>query len=211
MIETRVTGSGTPVTIFAHGLGASIDETRAFGSGVPGSKVFFQFPGHGATSLDWYDRPVHDGRVAGFLSYGKTAGILDEIATSNGAGQAVGISLGASVLLHLLAASPARFDRVALLLPASLDRPREVRRSGIPVGYAELLSTPPVVDVGALRNCEAPVLVVGQEGDTEHPAIVAEEIASAFPDADLRIFPPGGLLVAHRARLRALLGEFLRS
>ena len=45
-----MTGPGEPVTVFAHGLAGSIDETRPFGSGVRGSRVFLHFRGHGATS-----------------------------------------------------------------------------------------------------------------------------------------------------------------
>ncbi len=49
-LEVLVAGRGEPVTVFAHGLAsASIDETRPFGSGVRGSRVFLHFRGHGAT------------------------------------------------------------------------------------------------------------------------------------------------------------------
>ena len=49
-IEYVVTGNGPPVTVFAHGLAGSIPETRPFGSGVDGTRVFLHFRGHGASS-----------------------------------------------------------------------------------------------------------------------------------------------------------------
>lgn len=198
--ERLVTGSGRPVTIFAHGLGESIPATRPFGSGVPGTKVFLQFRGHGRTPAPpgpW----TYDDLVAELLA----------VADPAEARQAVGVSLGAAVLLRLLEQRPERFDRVALLIPAMFDRarPDRVVRREISPAYARLLREPPVEDPGALAAVTAPTLVVGQEGDDEHPREVAERVAAALPTARLEILPPGGLLVAHRARLRALLSDFL--
>jgi hypothetical protein len=48
-VEVLVTGSGSPVTVFGHGLAGSIAETRPFGSGVRGTRAFLHFRGHGAT------------------------------------------------------------------------------------------------------------------------------------------------------------------
>ncbi len=112
-LECLVTGSGEPTTIFAHGLGATITETRPLGSGVPGRKVFFQFRGHGAS-----DAPPEP------WTYGDLARDLRAIADQTGATRALGVSLGAGALCRLLADSPERFDRVVLFLPAVLDRPR---------------------------------------------------------------------------------------
>ena len=42
-LECLATGSGRPVTVFAHGLAGGIAETRPLGSGVHGRRVFFQF------------------------------------------------------------------------------------------------------------------------------------------------------------------------
>ena len=43
----RITGTGLPVTVVAHGLGASLPESRALASGIPGTRLFPQARGHG--------------------------------------------------------------------------------------------------------------------------------------------------------------------
>jgi pimeloyl-ACP methyl ester carboxylesterase len=108
-------GSGTPVTVFAAGLGGTIAETRTLGSGVEGTRVFFDFRGHGATPAppdgDW--------------SYGALARDLRTVADATGATRAVGVSMGAAAVLGVLAESPERFERCVLFLPAILDKPRD--------------------------------------------------------------------------------------
>jgi pimeloyl-ACP methyl ester carboxylesterase len=117
-LETLVTGHGEPVTVFAHGLGSGIADTRPLGSAVDGRKVFFQFRGHGRSSAPpppW--------------TYADLARDLRAIADLSRATRAVGVSLGAGALCRLLVDSPRRFERVVLFLPAVLDIPRpEVAR-----------------------------------------------------------------------------------
>jgi 3-oxoadipate enol-lactonase len=115
-LEQLVTGSGEPVTVFAHGLAAGIAETRPLGSGVPGQKVFFQFRGHGRS-----DAPE------GPWTYEDLARDLRAVADLASATQAVGVSLGAGALCRLLADSPDRFERVVFFLPAALDSARPGR------------------------------------------------------------------------------------
>lgn len=112
-LECLTTGVGDPVTVFAHGLGSGIPETRPLGSGVAGRKVFFQFRGHGRSAAP-----------PGPWTYADLARDLRAIADLTGATRAVGMSLGAGALCRLLADSPARFDRVVFLLPAVLDTAR---------------------------------------------------------------------------------------
>ncbi|MEV4659171.1 alpha/beta hydrolase [Micromonospora sp. NPDC049301] len=112
-LERLVTGTGDPVTVFAHGLGNGIATTRPFGSGVTGRKVFFQFRGHGRS-----DAP------AGPWSYLDLARDLRAIADLGGASRAFGASLGAGALCRLLAESPERFEKLVFFLPAVLDQPR---------------------------------------------------------------------------------------
>src|SRR5204863_8641281 len=50
-VEHLVVGTGAPVTVFAHGLGGSIVDTRPLASGVDGTRVFLHFRGHGATTV----------------------------------------------------------------------------------------------------------------------------------------------------------------
>jgi pimeloyl-ACP methyl ester carboxylesterase len=105
-------GAGPPVTVFAAGLGGTIAETRTLGSGVAGTRVFFDFRGHGASgsAADW--------------SYSALAGDLRAVADATGAARAVGVSMGAAALLGVLAATPDRFERNVFFLPAILDEPR---------------------------------------------------------------------------------------
>jgi pimeloyl-ACP methyl ester carboxylesterase len=112
-LEVWVTGSGTPVTVFAHGLVGSVAETRPFGGGVRGTRVFFHFRGYGESPPP----PPH-------WSYEDLAADLAEVADATGASRAVGVSLGAGAILRLLAEQPRRFERLVLVLPAGLDQPR---------------------------------------------------------------------------------------
>ncbi|MFD6564743.1 alpha/beta fold hydrolase [Micromonospora profundi] len=112
-LERLVTGTGDPVTVFAHGLGNGIATTRPFGSGVTGRKVFFQFRGHGRSEAP--DGP---------WNYLDLARDLRAIADLGGASRAFGASLGAGALCRLLVESPERFEKLVFFLPAVLDKPR---------------------------------------------------------------------------------------
>ncbi len=112
-LERLVTGTGSPTTVFAHGLASGIAVTRPLGSAVGGRKVFFQFRGHGRS-----DAPP------GPWSYADLARDLRAISDLSGATRALGVSLGAGALTRLVADSPDRFDRLVFFLPAVLDLPR---------------------------------------------------------------------------------------
>lgn len=113
-IDYLVAGTGSPVTVFAHGLSASIAETRPLASGVAGTRVFFHFRGHGAsaTPADGWD-------------YAGLAADLRAVADHCQATRALGVSMGAGALLRVLTETPSRFERVVFFLPAALDRPRD--------------------------------------------------------------------------------------
>ncbi|HTJ35201.1 MAG TPA: alpha/beta hydrolase [Dactylosporangium sp.] len=112
-LEQLVTGEGNPVTVFAHGLGSGIAETRPLGSAVHGRKVFFQFRGHGQSAAP-----------GGVWTYTDLARDLRAIADLSGATRALGVSLGAGALTRLMADNPGRFERAVFFLPAVLDAPR---------------------------------------------------------------------------------------
>ncbi len=112
-LEYLVTGVGDPATVFAHGLGNGIAETRPLGSAVNGRRVFFQFRGHGKSAAP-----------GGVWTYADLARDLRAIADLAGATRALGVSMGAGALCRLLADHPNRFERVVLFLPAVLDQPR---------------------------------------------------------------------------------------
>ena len=107
-------GSGSPVTVFAHGLGGSAAETRPLASRVRGTRVLLDFRGHGASG------PLRDG-----WDYDLLAADLKAVADATEATQAVGLSVGSGALLRLLSSDPTRFDRLALVMPAALDEARD--------------------------------------------------------------------------------------
>ena len=108
-------GHGDPVTLVAPGLGATPGEARIPASGLPGSRVVVTLPSHG-------DAPD---AARDYWTYSKISADLEAVADEVGASRAVGVSLGAGGLTALLERRPDRFERVALLLPATLDRPRQ--------------------------------------------------------------------------------------
>ena len=112
VLHVEVDGEGDPVTVLAHGLTNSCRELAMLTPLVPGTKVRFCFRGHGHSSS-----PEHGYRFADF------ARDLDAVARSYGADIAVGTSLGAGAICHLVAREPDRFRKLVMLLPAGLDVP----------------------------------------------------------------------------------------
>lgn len=176
-LEVRVTGSGTPVTVFAHGLVGSVAETRPFGSGVRGTRVFFHFRGYGGSPPpppDW--------------SYDHLAADLAQVADAASASQAVGVSLGAGAVLRLVADRPERFERLVLVLPASLDEPRPAVVSRL-VGHAAAAA-----ETGDLPGLRDALLAMQPSAVRARPEVVAwaerraREIAGAPAARAMRAF-----------------------
>ncbi|GIF40417.1 3-oxoadipate enol-lactonase [Actinoplanes xinjiangensis] len=109
-VEQLTTGTGDPVTVFAHGLAGDISGTRPLGSAVTGRRVFFHFRGHGRSDVP-----------PGPWSFDDLATDLLATADLSRATRAVGVSMGAAALCRLLATGPDRFERIVLYLPAPLD------------------------------------------------------------------------------------------
>lgn len=132
-VAFTVLGSGSPVTVFAHGLGGSAAEIRPMASRVRGTRVLLDFRGHGASG------PLVDG-----WDYDLLAADLAAVADATDATQAVGLSVGAGALLRLLSRDPARFDRLALVMPAALDEGRDdgatlaIRRLGAAIDHKDV-------------------------------------------------------------------------
>ncbi|WP_370591318.1 alpha/beta fold hydrolase [Saccharopolyspora montiporae] len=110
-------GRGDPVTLVVHGLGATAGEARIPASGLAGTRVVLTLPGHGTAP----DAPP------GYWDYARIAADVREVADEVAATRAVGVSLGSGALTRILAEQPDRFAKVALLLPAALDGPRDTR------------------------------------------------------------------------------------
>jgi pimeloyl-ACP methyl ester carboxylesterase len=108
----EVDGEGEPVTVIAHGLTNNRNELAAFMPLVAGTKVRFDFRGHGRSSA-----PPTGYRFEDF------ARDVDAVADAFGATIAVGTSLGAGAIGNLVCRRPDRFERMVWLLPAGLDLP----------------------------------------------------------------------------------------
>jgi len=176
-LAVLVAGSGDPVTVAAHGLGASVAETRPLLGGVTGTRVLYEARGHGASPLP--DGPF-DYRVLG--------ADLEQVADAHGATRALGVSMGAGALLSLLARRPERFERVVLFLPAAIDRPRTDEAVRRVAGLARAL------DAGDADAVERLVLEELPEDLRDEPAVVAYARTRA---SYLRASP--GVAVALRA------------
>jgi pimeloyl-ACP methyl ester carboxylesterase len=113
-LHVEVDGSGEPVTVFAHGLTNSCRELAPFTPSLAGTAVRLCFRGHGHSSAPE--------RGYGFADL---ASDLDAVARAYGARNVVGTSMGAGAVMSLLEHDPDRFERIVMLLPASLDRPFE--------------------------------------------------------------------------------------
>jgi len=112
-LEVLTAGHGDPRTVFAHGLAGSIPTTRPYAAKVSGTRTFLHFRGHGAS-----DTPDDS------WEYADLAAELWAVADHVGAGQALGVSMGAGALCAGLATDPTRFERLVLVLPAAIDRRR---------------------------------------------------------------------------------------
>ena len=112
-LHVEIDGSGEPVTVFAHGLTNSCQELAAFTPFLGGTKVRFDFRGHGRSS-------VPDAGSYRFVDFARD---LDAVADEYRATRAVGTSLGAGAITSLIARQPHRFERLVFLLPAALDVP----------------------------------------------------------------------------------------
>lgn len=110
----EILGEGEPVSVWAHGVTSSTVELRPMAARTPGTRVLFDFRGHGASSS-----PPEE---AGY-DHACMRRDLEHVAGSFGATRAFGVSMGAGALCAWLAEEPGRFERVAFFLPAALDRP----------------------------------------------------------------------------------------
>lgn len=113
-------------TIFVHGFAGDIATTRPLASGVPGRRVFPYLRGHGRSSA-----------APGRWRYADLAADVRAVADATGAGQALGVSLGAGALCHLAATDPGRFSRLVFFLPAVLDAPRPAASRRRLIGLVE--------------------------------------------------------------------------
>ena len=190
-----VTGAGPPVTVVAHGLGGSVADTRPLVGAVTGTRVFPCARGHGGTPLG---EGPHD-----YASLGRD---LESVADAHGATQAMGVSMGAGALLSLLARRPDRFERVVLLLPTAVDRPRA--DDAVP-GLADALDAGDDAGVAAAVARELPEDLHDVPGVRGYLAARAAHLRSSPGLATLARALPAAVPVTDRGALAAVTAEVL--
>ncbi|MBM7783796.1 alpha/beta fold hydrolase [Tenggerimyces flavus] len=95
------------------------------------------------------------------------------------------------------------------VLDWSRARAHELAGSDLAAMVRALATQQPIDDRADLAGYAGEVLVLAQEGDALHPVEVAVELAETFPKARLEVLPPGGLMWAHRAKVREVVSGFL--
>jgi pimeloyl-ACP methyl ester carboxylesterase len=196
-IEYLVTGAGAPATVFGHGLGSSIDETRPLGSGVRGLRAFLHFRGHGRST-------GADGR----WDYGALADDLLAVADAVGATRALGVSMGAGALVRVVATEPTRFDKVVLVSPATIDRPRADASLARFSRMADLGDARDVAALAALLLDDLPEDVRGTEQGRRYARERAARLVGTRVAEALRAVP-GLAAVADRGALAAVRCDVL--
>jgi pimeloyl-ACP methyl ester carboxylesterase len=212
-LYVEVEGEGKPVTVLAHGLTNNRNELAMFTPFVPGTKVRFDFRGHGRSSAP------PDPRAFGFADLARD---LDAVARAYRATVAVGTSLGAGAIAHLLVRDPDRFERTVWLLPAVVERLQAPWRSeGNPVRWEHddpdglarairgAISDFPVTDRELLRRVERPVLLICIEGDEIHPAELGRILAGLMSNAELIVYPDQEALFAAVPELVPRVASFI--
>jgi 3-oxoadipate enol-lactonase len=139
-------GEGDPVTVVAHGITSSSEELAPLVTAVPGTRVLFDFRGHG--------RSEAPPEAAGY-DYPAMRRDLAFVADRFGATRAFGASMGAGAILAILAEEPERFERVVLFIPARIDEPAPPATARSYPALADLLERYPLEEV-ARRHLAAP-------------------------------------------------------
>ncbi len=162
-LEYLVTGTGSPITLFAHGLGSGIAATRPLTGGVIGTRVLMHLRGHGSSRAP-------DSREPAQWTYRDFGADLRSVADHVGATRAFGVSLGAGALLTAAAADPDRFQRLVLHLPAVLDRPRS---DAAQQRWDDLRALAQAADVAGIERLLSEELPPARRNDRESRAYLA--------------------------------------
>jgi 3-oxoadipate enol-lactonase len=169
-VEWTAIGEGLPVTVFAHGLAGSQAEVRPLASRTAGTRVLLSFRGHGGSD------PLDGG-----WDFDGLADDLLAVANEVGATRAVGLSLGAGALLRVVASHPGRFERLAFVMPASLDQVRDDRATAWLLRLAAAIDGRDEDAIAALLLLEVPAAVRERTGARLLVQRRARQLASGPP------------------------------
>ncbi|MGH2726869.1 MAG: alpha/beta fold hydrolase, partial [Actinomycetota bacterium] len=180
----EVLGEGKPVTVVAHGITSSSEEISYFAHHAAGTRVLFDFRGHGRSESP----PAEVG-----YDYPAMRRDLEFVADHYRAERAFGVSMGAGAILNLLCDQPHRFERIALFIPARLDEATQEAKDRYPP-LAHLLETLPLEEVANLAVAapeSQPLFEMRPQWKTLIRARVMRMNASGIPRA-LRASIDGG-------------------
>ena len=141
-LAVDVVGEGDPVTVVGHGLTGSRRDFFLLAPFIPGTKILFDFRGHGES----------EAAPPGSNSMDHFAADVDNVAAAFGASALVGVSLGGGAALRLLRSKPDRFERLVFILPARLERSDRARSKLLRL--ADLLESGPVEEVADIIVAE---------------------------------------------------------
>jgi 3-oxoadipate enol-lactonase len=106
-LSVHVVGEGQPVTVMGHGLTSTYRDFEIFAPFLPGTKVMFDFRGHGDSECP----------PPGSYTTEHFAQDLNAVAKEYEATCAAGVSLGSGAIMRILTTEPERFDKLIFLLP----------------------------------------------------------------------------------------------
>ena len=114
-----------------------------------------------------------------------------------------------AVAAHLVAEQPETVRTDPGVLTWCRGQAQLLTDSGVARALEVVPQLVPLADRSGLASVSAEVLVLAQEDDPAHPVSAAEAVAASLTRADLQVLPPGGIMWAHRDRVRDLVGGFL--
>ncbi|MGB3763845.1 MAG: alpha/beta fold hydrolase [Ornithinimicrobium sp.] len=114
-----------------------------------------------------------------------------------------------AVTAHLVASEPATSAQDPRVLRWCRGQAERLMTGSAREALARMPGQRAVEDPEALRRVQAPVLILAAEGDPIHPVDAADRLAGLLPHADLEVLPEGGIMWAHRDRVRQRVGDFL--
>lgn len=180
-------GRGSPVTLFAPGgEGENLVQRMRYAGQVAGTTIGFAWEHSGH-----FDACARIRRKAE-----RDAAEVRAAATEHRASQAIGFSRGARAIVGALAEGPSPFARIVLAIPPG----------GSAAGkYSAWLESRPTVE---RERATTEILVIGNSGDPEHPARVAQAWAQQL-GASLELLPSRAVYTDVE-RVKDLIAEFLQ-
>ncbi len=114
-----------------------------------------------------------------------------------------------AVTAHLVAGEPAASSQDPRVLRWCRGQAERLMTDSARKALTQMPGQRAVHDPEALRRVQAPVLILAAEGDAIHPVEAAYRLRSLLPHADMEVLPEGGIMWAHRDRVRQRVGDFL--